>query len=54
MTRTNSVNVTIAHFVVTTEATLKDLVGLLEHTPCNIVVISYDVWLEKNQISQSC
>ena len=52
MTRTNSVNVTIAHFVVTTEATLNDLVWLFGQTLANIVVVSYDVWLEKTQISQ--
>ena len=46
MTRANSVNVTIAYFVVAAEATLEDLVWLLDQTPSNIVVVSYDVWLE--------
>ena len=32
--------------MVTAEATLEDLVWLLNRTPSNIVVVSYDVWLE--------
>ena len=45
-TRANSVNTTIAFFVVAKEATLEDLVRLLSATPANIVVVSYDVWLD--------
>ena len=44
--RANSVNATIAFFVVAKEATLEDLVWLLSKTPANIVVVSYDVWLD--------
>ena len=42
-------NFTIAHFVVTTDVTLKDLEWLLFHTPAQIVVISYDVRMDGPQ-----
>ena len=52
-TRAASINVTIAHFVVTTEATLDDLVWLLSQTLANIVVVSYDAYLENTQVPPS-
>ena len=49
LTRTNSVNVTIAHYVLTEDCTIKDLVWLLGNTPANIVVINFDRWLETSE-----
>ena len=45
-TRANSVNATIAFFVVAKEATVENLKRSLSATPANIVVVSYDVWLD--------
>ena len=39
---------TLAHFVVTTEATVADLVWLFSKTLANIVVISFDDWTEED------
>ena len=50
MTRTNSVNVTIAQFAVTKYVAVEDLVWLLRRTPASIVVINFDVWAEDNTI----
>lgn len=44
-TRANSVNATMALFVVAKEATLENLVWLLSATLAHIVVASHDVWL---------
>ena len=44
--RANSVNATVAFFVVAKEATVENLVWLLSATPANIVVVSYDVWMD--------
>ncbi len=44
MTRSTSVNATIAHFTVTREAAVADLKYLFGHTPGNIVIVSYDEW----------
>ena len=41
MTRANSINVTIAHSVLSTECATPDLVWLLEKTPANLVVINF-------------
>ena len=46
-TRATSINLTIAHFVVTTDVTLADMVSLFSTTPANIVVVSYDAWMEE-------
>ena len=40
-------NVCLAHFVVTAEATVDDLECLLSQTPANIVVVSYHDWKDK-------
>ena len=45
-TRAGSINFAIAHFVVTTGVTLEDLETLLFQTPDQIVVVTYDVWME--------
>ena len=50
LTRTNSVNVTIAQLVVSKDVVVEDLVWLLRRTPANIVVINFDVWAEGNTI----
>ena len=50
MTRTNSVNVTIAHFVVSKDVAVEDLVWLLRRTPASIVGINFNVWAEDNTI----
>ena len=47
-TRANSVNATIAFFVVAKEATVENLRWLLSATPANILVVSYHVWLDDN------
>ena len=50
MTRTNSVNVTIAHFSVIKDFAVEDLVWWLRRTPVSIVVINFDVWAAGNTI----
>ena len=51
-TRAGSIIVAIAHFAVTTDVTSEDLETLLLQTPAQIVVVSYDVWMEVPQRSQ--
>ena len=41
-------NVCLAHFVVTAEATVDDLECLFSQTPANIVVVSYHDWKDKD------
>ena len=40
-------NVCLAHFVVTAEATVDDIERLFSHTLANIVVVSYQDWKDK-------
>ena len=44
--RPKSLNATIAFFVVAKEATLEDVTWLPRATLANIVVVSYDVWVD--------
>ena len=46
--RKTSINVTLAHFVVTTDATVDDFEWLFSKTPANLVVVSYDLWEEES------
>ena len=46
-TRGNGLNATIAFWVVAKEATLEHLVWMMNATPANLVVVSYDVWLDE-------
>ena len=46
-TRANSLSAALAFFVVAKEANVETLVWLLAATPANIVVVSYDVWLDE-------
>ena len=45
-TRANSLSAALAFFVVAKEANVETLVWLLGATLANIVVVSYDVWLD--------
>lgn len=46
-TRANSLSAALAFFVVAKEANVETLVWLRAATPANIVVVSYDVWLDE-------
>ena len=47
--RKTSISVTLAHFVVTTEATEEDITWMFYTTPANLVVVSYDIWEDESR-----